>query len=190
MIEIKELQTMQEKIAAVVEPEYVKYRTEVLSRVVCPRSVEEVYWLGVNIQNYLATIYNELIVLSTSPAKNIYRKLALKQVEVKQEIENLAKENTNRLLQYFYDNGGPIIEAPVSEKTAVELKPYFKQFMDSFLNQVTLLVNKASGNEITAGDFNFEINYQVISMYIAMSKLYQAEDVKNAFTQLNDIIKM
>jgi hypothetical protein len=196
MIEAKEIQVMQERISIKLEPEKVrmpKCRTkaacEIVKQVVCPQSVDEVYLLGDKMQDYLGAAYNELAVLSAGPKKKIYSYLAKKQLGAKKEIETLANNNLNKLLQYFYENGGPIIEPPVSEELAREIKPFFKKIMESFLNQVDSLINKAARDEISSSDLEIEVNYQFINMYTAISRLYQAEEIQNTFNELISIKK-
>jgi hypothetical protein len=196
MIEAKEIQVMQERISISLEPENVrmpKCRTkaacEIVNQVVCLQSVDEVYLLGVKMQDYLGAAYNELAVLSAGPKKKIYSYLAKKQLGAKKEIETLANNNLNKLLQYFYENGGPIIEPPVSEELAREIKPFFKKIMESFLNQVDSLINKAARDEISSSDLEIEVNYQFINMYTAISRLYQAEEIQNTFNELISIKK-
>ncbi|MEN6463337.1 MAG: hypothetical protein ABFC94_18455 [Syntrophomonas sp.] len=191
MIEAKEIKVMQNRMKVDTESKMPNYRTkvneEIANPVVCPRCVDEIYSLGVSLQNYIGSIYLELTVLNKGPKKNLYTNLALNQLVVKKEIEKLANDNLNRLLAYFYDNGGPIMEVPVSEKLAKEIQPFFNRIVNSFLNQVDFLVNRTSKGEMSANDLNIEINNHIISMYTAMGKLFQVDEMQNAFNELINV---
>ncbi len=82
----------------------------------CPRYVQEVYSLGASLQYYVGDKYLNLGVLNKGAQKSQYETLALNQLDYKEAIQKLANLYLNEMLVYFYNNGGPVIEAPVSEK--------------------------------------------------------------------------
>jgi hypothetical protein len=194
MIEAEEIKTMHKKVLMKAGPDSLEmpiYRTkaadEIASSVVCPHCVDEVYSLGISLQNYIGTIYRDSAMVNKGVNKNLFTDLALNQLGIKNKIEKIARCNLDRLLMYFYDNGGPIIEAPVCEESAKEIQPFFDRIVANFLDQVEFLVNKTYKEEMTANSLNTEINNHITSMYIAMGKLFQADEIKNAFSELISI---
>jgi len=155
----------------------------------CPRSADEVYSLGVSLQYYIGDIYLELEALTQGEQRLQYQNLALSQLTVKQEIEKLANENLNRLLWYFYNHGGPVIEAPVTEKMAKEIQPFFNRIAVNFLNQLDVLVRLASKGNMSPSELESTINDGIIDMYATMSMLFNTDEIKDAFSELIEIIR-
>lgn len=194
MIDIKELKMEMETMTKGGKPKRIKVRVNPESirmpqirtkaaAVVCPRSAEDVYSLGISLQNYIASLYIELSEMNKSN-KNKYANQVVSQIVIKKEIEKLAKDNLNQLLAYFYENGGPIIEPPVSEETAKELQPGVDKIVDSFLNQVDVIIDKVLQSNITISDLENEINSKIINMFTAISSLYDNDIMQNAFDEL------
>jgi hypothetical protein len=90
-------------------------------------------------------------------------------------------------LWYFYNNGGPIIEAPVSEQLAKEIQPFFNRIMANLLNQLDVMMNMTANGDISASDLDDSINNNIIAMYTVMSKLFKVDEVKDAFNDLIEI---
>lgn len=195
MINTKEINVMgkmpYKKITRdIITPNPFKASNELKNPVACPKNVDGVYSLGVSLQNYIGAIYLELNSMNKEYKKNIYTNLALNQLGIKKEIEKLAKDNLNRLLAYFYENGGPIIEAPVSEQSVNEIRPFFNKIVTNFINQVEYFANRASIGEMSTDALDNEINGQVISMYQAMSSLFKIDEMENAFKDLISVRKI
>lgn len=155
----------------------------------CPRSVDDVYSLGVRIQYYIGAVYLELDGMSKGSKQTVYTALALKQLEGKEEIEKLVNENLNRLLGWFYNNGGAIIEPPVSEQLAKELQPFFNRVMANFLYQLDVLMKMTAKGDISASDLDESINNNIIALYTVLCKLFKDEEIKDAFNELIGIRK-
>lgn len=200
MIDIKEFKMEMETITKGGKPKRIKVRVNPESirmpqsrakadPVVCPRSAEDVYLLGISLQNYIASLYLELSEMNKNNKKN-YANQVVTQIVVKKEIEKLAKDNLNQLLAYFYENGGPIIEPPVSEETANELQPSINLIVTAFLNQIDLILDKASQGDMNSNDLDNEINNQINFMLTAMSKLIKNDVMQNAFDELISLRKM
>lgn len=153
----------------------------------CPCSVDQVYSLGVRIQYYVGDIYLELERLNQGVAKNQYKKLALSQLDGKNEVEKLANINLNKLLSYFYNNGGPIIDSPVSEQMARELRPFYIRISTNFLKQLDLIVSLASKGYMSVSELECTINNSVTEMYSAMSMLFPVDEMKEAFDDLTRV---
>ncbi|MDD3364832.1 MAG: hypothetical protein PHZ03_07625 [Syntrophomonas sp.] len=166
-----------------------KTSDELVNLELCPRSVDDVYSLGVRLQYYIGAIYLELDAMNQGSKQIPYTSLALRQLEGKEEIEKLVNDNLNRLLWYFYNNGGPIIEAPVSEQVAKELQPFFNRIMANFLNQLDVMVNMTFNGDISAIDLDDSINNNIIAMYTVIAKLFKLDEIKNAFNDLISIRK-
>jgi hypothetical protein len=164
------------------------YRTKVNSKLVnmepVPCSADEVFSLGVSLQYYIGAIYLELAESNQGPHKVQYKDLALGQLEGKVEIEKLAKDNLNRLLTYFYNNGGPIIERPVSELMSKGIQPFFNRIVANFLDQVNALVQRVTEENISASQLEETINNYIITMYTSMCKLFLVDEIQTAFKEL------
>lgn len=153
----------------------------------CPCSVDQVYSLGVRIQYYVGDIYLELERVNQGALKNQYKKLALRQLDGKNEVEKLANLNLNRLLTYFYNNGGPIIDSPVSEQMAREISPFYIRITTNFLKQLDLIVGMASKGNFTVNELERMVNNLVTEMYITISMLFPMEEMKDAFDDLTGV---
>jgi len=155
----------------------------------CPRSADEVYSFGVSLQYYIGDIYLELEALTQGEQRLYYKNLALSQLNVKQEIEKLANENLNRLLWYFYNNGGPIIEAPVTDNMAKEIQPFFNRIAVNFMNQLDVLVRLASKGNMSPSEMESTINEGIIDMYTTMGMLFNTDEIQDSFNELIEIIR-
>jgi hypothetical protein len=159
-----------------------KYHTRA-AQVACPRSVEDVYSLGISLQNYISSLYLELSESKTKSKKSFTR-LMVKQVMIKKEIEKRAKDNLNQLLTYFYENGGPIIEPPLSEETASDLQPYINFIVNDFLNHLHTILDQAADENVSASDIDDQVDRQIIMMFRAMGKLVKNDKMQNAFDEI------
>lgn len=151
-----------------------------------PRSVDEVYSLGISLQNYLEDTY-----LALDAMNKAYNNLALGEQNANEEIRRLANVNLNQLLTYFYNNGGLIIEAqePVSEQTAKEIRPFFNRIVINFLDQLDIVVSVAAKGNISAEELKELINNNVIKLYTTMTILFPVKEIQTAFTKLINIRK-
>ncbi|MGI5921311.1 MAG: hypothetical protein ACOX6I_06210 [Syntrophomonadaceae bacterium] len=157
--------------------------------IACPRSADEVYSLGVNLQNYLGDIYLDLSGTSHGSQKVFYSKLAVEQLIGKEEIEKLANYNLNRLLSYFYSNGGPVIEPPLAEEKAREITPFFDRIVTNALYQLDLLVNDAIKEKMEAAELEKAINKNIIELYTSLSNLIPEKEIQDAFNELITVRK-
>jgi hypothetical protein len=195
MIDVKELQmeimandAKTKKIQLTVKPDSIrmpKYQSKA-APAVCPRSAEDVYALGISLQKYISSVYVELAEMNKG-RKNPYTNMVLKQLVIKRKLEELSRDNLNGLLAYFYNNGGPIIEPPVSEQLAAEIQPSVNSIVSSFLTQANLLINQAVEGDLLAGDLEAEIDNKIIDMYTAMGRIFKHADMQKAFEQLIEV---
>lgn len=180
----EKMMTVKVKAVSVTMPNHQpKAADKMANPVVCPRCVDEVYSLGISLEEYLGRVYLELAELNKGK-KNPYTNLLLDHLGIKKGIEELAKDNLDQLLTYFYENGGPIIEKPVSELTAREIQPFFNRVVTSFLDQMDFVWNKAYQGKMSASDLNNQINEHIVAMYTSMGKLFRNEEMQNAFNEL------
>lgn len=149
-----------------------------------PRSVDEVYSLGISLQNYLGDTY-----LALGAMNKAYNNLVLGELNANEEIQRLANANLNQLLTYFYHNGGPIIEAPVSEQTAKEIRPFFNRIVINFLGQLDFVLSVAAKGNISAEELKEVIDNNVIQLYTTMTILFPVKEIQTAFTKLINIRK-
>lgn len=150
----------------------------------CPRSMNDVYSLGVSLQYSIGETFLEIAELNQGNKRNLFTQLALKQLDAKAEIENLANANLNRLLAFFYNNGGPVIEPPVTNEQVKEIQPFFNRIMSNFYNQLDDSVQLTSKGSMNVEELDKVINNVLIDMYSTMRKLYQADEIVTAFDEL------
>jgi hypothetical protein len=150
-----------------------------------PRSVDEVYSLGISLQNYLGETY-------LTAMNKAYDNLALGEQNANEEIRRLVNTNLNQLLTYFYNNGGLFIEtpAPVSEQTAKEIRPFFNRIIINFLDQLDIVVSVAAKGNISSEELKELINNNVIKLYTTMTILFPVKEIQTAFTKLINIRKL
>lgn len=160
------------------------YPYETVNLKPCPCTVDEVYSMGLSLQDYIGDIYLNLCTLNQGSEKILYQNLAISQTKVRKELEELAKANLNNLLSYFYNNGGQIVEAPVSEQLAKEVQPFFNRIVENFLNDLDVMVNMASKSYMTAHELENGINRHITDMYASMFKLFPVSEIQNAFDEL------
>lgn len=153
----------------------------------CPRSVNEVYSLGIRFQGYIVDICLNLESLSKGTQKMQYKTLALEQLDVQAKIEELATDNLNQMLAYFYNNGGLVIDDPVSEKTAREIQPFYDKILNDCLNRLGAMANIASWGNAKADELRNVVNVSGTAMYTTLGKLYRAAEMRDAFSALNGI---
>lgn len=157
--------------------------TELLNSISCPRSVEEVYSIGIKLQYLIGDIYLSLANSSKGSLKNTYKAMAIKQLDRKVEIQKLANAHLNEKLMYFYNNGGPIIEPPVSERQAKSINGFFNRIAGNHLNQLDVIISKAEGFD-GINELEGEINEIIIHMFTDLANLYQDDDIKLAFKEM------
>ncbi len=162
------------------KPDYSTKSAELLNPMSCPRSVEEAYSLGISLQYYIGDIYLTLAG-SITGHKKIFNDIAIAQLDTKNKLQKLANTALNEKLAYFYNNGGCIIEPPVSEIQAKEINGFFNRIVANCLNQIDVIVTMATEGSTPPKELESEINNIIIRMYTSLGKLYQAADIKCAF---------
>lgn len=153
----------------------------------CPCRLDEVYSFGVSLHHRIAEIYSELAAVNQGAAKMLYTSMAVKQLYGNKEIEKLIKINVNNLLFNFYNNGGLVVEDLVSEQLVSEVESFFTRIMISFWEQVDIVADMTFRGKMNANELEIAIENCIISMYTAIGKLFQVEEIKKAF---NDLIEL
>lgn len=155
----------------------------------CPRNVNDVYALGVRLHNYIVDRYLELAALDNWTEKALCEDLAGEQLKGRRQIESMANYNLNKLLTYFYNHGGPVIEDPVPESEAQLILPFFTRIMVNFEKHVHALLMSAIKGQTLSSHIEASINGMLISTYSAISDLYQNADMQEAFMELIDVTR-
>ncbi len=156
---------------------------EFKNTVPCPRYMHDVYSLGFNLQYYIGDIHLQLANLNHGDIRQEFKLLSVKQLEVKEKIEDMSRDRLNEMLAIFYNNGGQIIDPTVSEREAKEIQPFFNRLLDSFFQRLEYSIILAN-NGLSADKLESLINAGIMEMYTNMSKLYRDEEIINAFNQL------
>ncbi len=166
---------------------HTKAAYEMASSQPCPRSVHEVYSLGVSLQYCIRAKYLELDGLVPGMGNTFRNNQAARQLVIKTEIEKLANYKLNVLLEEFYNHGGPIMEDPVSEQMAKNAQPFFNRIMSSFLQSLDEITRQTAAAKISAVEMTAEVEEQIIGMYDALGKMFQMVELKYAFDDLIEI---
>jgi len=106
--------------------EYSTLHETVADPISCPRCEIDVYSLGIFIEDYLINTFMEL-ARRNKKSDNIFEALAENHIARRDKMRELAYNSLNRSLIYFYAQGGPVIEPPVSEQYIMKATPSFKQ---------------------------------------------------------------
>ncbi len=153
--------------------------TEQAQLFICPRTTEEVYSIGIKLQYMIGDLYLKYTNQGDKALKNLYGALALKQLDKKTEIQRLANIDLNEKLNYFYNNGGPIIEPPVDEKRAREINGFFNRIAENYLLKIEELISSNDGAELES-----EVNKLIIRMLTDLANLYHEQEIRMAFKEL------
>jgi hypothetical protein len=177
--------TLQIRDESISTPLSAYYRAvdDLTQAVVCPRCESDVYSFGMNLEYFVGSIFLALADIKKGASKLDFTNLAMKQLDRKEKIVKINNDALNRLLQYFYDNGGPIIESPVDEKTASKIAPRFKKIQDNFFDKMEVLVNQSSAGHIV-DQMEIKIDNIIFEMYTAMKALYKEDELRNAFDKM------
>jgi hypothetical protein len=169
----------------------INYRTQAANELAestpCPRTVNDVYSLGVNLQYCIGARYREIAELNQKETRSDCIRLAEKQMEIKKRIDKAAGHQLNILIQYFYEHGGPVIEDPVSEDTVKEISPFYNRLMENFLESLDEVTEKVRCGEMSIGEMETTINRELISMFGALGNLFVVNEMRKAFHDLVEI---
>ncbi len=152
--------------------------------VVCPRCEYDVYAIGISLEYFVGSVYMALAEKDRDVSSSEYTHLAMMQLERKEKIVAVNNNKLNQMLQYFYDNGGPIIEPPVDEQKAARIAPRFNAIINEFCNRMDVLVNEASAGRMGAREMEKETNAAVLEVYSAIKALYREYELRNACEDL------
>lgn len=152
---------------------------ELLNLYSCPRSAEEVYSIGIKLQYLIGDMY-----LKHGNSNKELKSLAIKQLDRKAEIQKLANINLNEKLNYFYNNGGPIIEPPVSERQAKEINVFFNRIVANYLVQMDVIISKAAAGNDSMNELEGKINKIVIRLLTDLANLYHNDEIRQAFKEM------
>ena len=157
-----------------------------LNTIAYPRSVEEVFSLGIGFQYFIGSIYMEIAECRTTKQKGEFVRLALRQMDIKDKIVKLANANLNNVLRYFYENGGPVIETRVEEIDKGK-QSFFDKLIINCLQQVDIVVEIALKGEMAASEVEKAINGYFVDLYTDLGKLVSSGQIKNAYAQLIEV---
>ncbi|MDD4802548.1 MAG: hypothetical protein PHF24_06365 [Syntrophomonas sp.] len=154
----------------------------------CPRSAADVYYFGMYVHDYLDNIYRNL-KLASRPNQDNRKQFDASRNTCKDEIRTLIENYLNRCLGYFYKNGGPVIQAPVSDTDIQEIQPFFYKIAANFYDQLETMSYIASKGDMSANDLKVESTKYIIGLLNTMEKLYSVDEVKEAFEDLITVEK-
>lgn len=153
----------------------------------CPRSVDDVYVLGMILQNHICGILHDIQTLCDSAQAEMYGELILEQLSIKDAILDLANKNLNQLLHYYYSNGGPIMDILVTEAMARDINPFFNHIASNFLNDLDVITNLAYNGTITASELGNAIDNYMNATYQTMGKMFPFKEMQHAFNKLVEV---
>lgn len=153
----------------------------------CPRSVQDVYALGVNLQYCIRAKYKELNDLLPGRDNDFLLHEEIRQLSIKAEIEKQAKYKLNALLGEFYEHGGPIMEEPVSQQMAKDMQPFFNRHVSNFLRRLDELSRQAAQGQMEAEDMAAAVEKQLKDSYTALAEMFRNVEMASAFADLMDI---
>ena len=157
---------------------------DVSKTITCPRYSNDVYALGVNLQYYIGDMYLQLAEISQGEVKSQFKRMAVNELEIKQQIQQKNNAYLNELLSYFYNNGGKIIEAPLASEQAKEIHPFFNRIINTFIKRLESWVVLAAEGTVTPDQLDSMISYDIIEMYGNMCKLFKVDEIDKAFEAL------
>ncbi len=155
-----------------------------IKTIACPRSMNDVYTLGIELQYYIGDVYVQMAEISRGEVRAQYKKMAVNQLEIKQKIQEINNARLNQLLSCFYNNGGKIIEAPVSAEQAKELQPFFNRIVNTFFNRLESLLVLAAEGSIAPDRLDRMINFDTIELYSNVGKLFKVQEFAEGFEVL------
>lgn len=166
---------------------HTKAAYELASSLPCPKSANDVYSLGVSLQYCIRVKYIELAGHSID--KDFLMDQAAQQLAIKKKIEELATFKLNVLLEKFYDQGGPIMEDPVSKQMVREIQPFFNRIMSRFLQALDEITCQAVIKNSSVKEMVFEVNCQITETYSALGRMFPVKEIESAFADLLDTIQ-
>lgn len=150
----------------------------------CPRCECDVYSIGISLEYFVGSVFMAMADADKLAPKADYTHLAMRQLDRKEKIVAINNDKLNQMLQYFYDNGGPIIEPPVDEQKASKIMPRFNSLINAFFDRMDVLVHESFTGKINVSEMDNEINTFVLEMYTTMKALYREYELRNAFDEL------
>lgn len=166
----------------------INYRTkaayEAVRSVTCPRCASDVFSLGVYLQYCIRAKYLELAELNQGEAKINYQRLAEQHLQEKNALQKIAKFELNRLLAYYYDHGGPVMEPPLSEQRAKKINPLFNHFVTLFIDQLDDIFVAAYERKIKPDELDLAVRRQTAGLYDQVARLIPIDEIKDALGEL------
>lgn len=163
---------------------YARAVEDFIKSVSCPRCEYDVYAIGISLEYFVGSVFVALAEMDRNVSGSEYTRLAMMQLERKEKIVAVNNNKLNQMLQYFYDNGGPIIEPPVDEQKAARIAPRFNAIINEFCDRMDVLVNESSSGRMGAREMEKETNAAVLEVYTASKALYREYELRNAFDDL------
>lgn len=157
---------------------------EFVKAVSCPRCECEVYAVGISLEYFVGSIFLALADIDKGSPNAECTHLAMMQLERKEKIAEINNAKLNQMLQYFYDNGGPVMEFPVDEQRVAKIAPRFNALVNSLLHKMDALVIEASAGHIKIDQMEAEIGSSILETYTAMKALYREYELRNAYDEL------
>jgi hypothetical protein len=143
--------------------------------------------MATGLQYYIGDIYLQMAEISRGDIRSQYKKMAVSELEIKEKIEKINNARLNELLTQFYNNGGQIIEAPLTSDQAKELQPFFNRLLDTYFKRLESLLVLAAEGSITPERLDRMINFDTLEMYGNVSKLFKVDEIVQGFNNLISI---
>jgi len=150
----------------------------------CPRTTEEVYSIGIKLQYLIGDLYLKYADKCNKASKEKLKMMALRQLDKKTEIQRLANIDLNEKLTYFYNNGGQVIEPPVSEKRAKEINGFFNRIAGNYLIKIEELISQAHESDEKINELDSDVSKIEVRMLTDLANLYYEQEIRMAFKEI------
>ncbi len=166
---------------------HTKAAYEMASSLPCPQSVNDVYNLGISLQYCIRAKYLEIAELMNDKAYLIDQ--GAQQLIIKSKIEKLAAYKLNIQLNKFYEQGGPIMEEPVTKEMVKQIQPFFNRIVSRFLQSLDETSSRFLTKELSVEKMTAEVKKQIAETYTTLGKMFPDNEIESAFAELNELLQ-
>jgi hypothetical protein len=150
--------------------------------VTCPRTALDVYSFSLVLYDYLIRNFTDLA--SQIKGRDMFSDLIARYDRQKKEVNELINAELNCSLAWFYENGGAVIEPPVSELELKDIQPFFNKTLANFYSQLDAMIYVMGQGKMTVAELEEETHNYVAGLFTILRRFYQEAEVSQAFNEL------